>query len=75
MFKEYSDQMQFKVLDIEKDVGAQGFADRSFDLIVASRVIHATAKLEHTLRNVRRLLKPGGYLLMLEVTDNGPMKS
>jgi hybrid polyketide synthase/nonribosomal peptide synthetase ACE1 len=67
--------MQFKVLDIEKDVGAQGFADRSFDLIVASWVIHATAKLKHTLRNVRRLLKPGGYLLMLEVTDNGPMKS
>ncbi|MCJ1477282.1 hypothetical protein MMC13_005953 [Lambiella insularis] len=75
VFKVYSAQMKFKVLDIEKDVEAQGFAESSFDLIIASWVIHATAKLENTLRNVRRLLKPGGYLLMLEVTDNGPMKS
>lgn len=75
VFIDYSDQMVFKVLDIEKEISAQGFADRSFDLIIASWVIHATRGLEHTLRNLRRLLKPGGYLLMLEVTDNGPMKS
>lgn len=75
VFRDYTDQMVFKVLDIEKEIASQGFADHSFDLIVASWVIHATRGLEHTLRNLRRLLKPGGYLLMLEVTDNGPMKS
>lgn len=61
--------MAFKVLDIEKDASAQGFVEHSYDMIIASFVIHATSKLEQTLKNVRRLLKPGGYLLMLEVTN------
>jgi hybrid polyketide synthase / nonribosomal peptide synthetase ACE1 len=61
--------MVFQVLDIEKDPQDQGFSELSFDVIIASFVLHATRKLEETLRNVRRLLKPGGFLLMLEVTN------
>ncbi|KAL0937412.1 polyketide synthase/peptide synthetase [Colletotrichum truncatum] len=60
--------MIFKVLDAEKDVVEQGFHEGSYDLIVASNVLHATARLDDTLRNARRLLKPGGYLLIAEVT-------
>ncbi|KAL2048919.1 hypothetical protein ABVK25_010772 [Lepraria finkii] len=74
IFKDYADRMNFKVLDIEKDIRSQGFQDHSYDLIVASFVLHATAKLEHTMRNVRRLLKPGGYVLMAEVTNNDPIR-
>lgn len=66
--------MAFKTLDIEKDVVEQGFAKHSFDLVIASLVLHATSKLEETVANVRRLLKPGGYLLMLEITDNDVMR-
>ena len=69
-FKDQIDRMVFKVLDVEKDITAQGFEDYSYDLIVASFVLHATAKLEQTMRNVRRLLKPGGHVLMAEVTNN-----
>ena len=66
--------MIFKALDAEKDVVAQGYVEQSYDLVIASLVLHATSKLEHTMKNVRRLLKPGGFLLMLEVTSNGPMR-
>lgn len=69
LFQEYEGKMAFKVLDLEKDVSSQGFVEQSYDLIIASFVLHATSKLRATMENVRRLLKPGGYLLMLEVTN------
>ncbi|KAI8952322.1 hypothetical protein F4801DRAFT_599995 [Xylaria longipes] len=74
VFATYSSRMAFKVLDIEKDIAEQGFIDSSYDLIIASLVLHATRNLEETLRNVRRLLKPGGYLLLLEITENEQMR-
>ena len=73
-FKDDIDRMAFKVLDIEKDTTAQGFEDHSYDLIIASFVLHATARLEHTMQHVRRLLKPGGRLLMAEVTNNDQIR-
>ena len=71
VFQKYSAKMAFKTLNIEKDTESQGFKDHSFDLVIASLVLHATAQLEETLKNARRLLKPGGYLIMLEITNNG----
>ncbi|KAL8365087.1 hypothetical protein RB595_004079 [Gaeumannomyces hyphopodioides] len=67
-------RMSFKVLDAEKDVLGQGFAEGSYDLLIAFIVLHATRDLEQTLRNVRKLLRPGGYLVMLEVTSNVAMR-
>ncbi|KAK0101698.1 hypothetical protein ONS95_006853 [Cadophora gregata] len=61
----------YEVLDIERDPTTQGFAEHSYDLIIASNVLHATKVLDHTMTNVRRLLKPGGKLLVLEAVDNG----
>lgn len=37
--------MAFKILDLEKDVWSQGFIEQSYDLIIASFVLHATSKL------------------------------
>ena len=61
--------MAYTVLNIEQDAQAQGFEPHSYDLVIASLVIHATRNLEQTLRNARSLLKPGGYLLMSELTN------
>lgn len=66
--------MVFKVLDIEKDIEEQGYTPHSFDLVIASLVLHATRNLEDTMKNVRRLMKPGGRLLLLELTDNDPIR-
>ncbi|KAK8103678.1 uncharacterized protein PG998_010711 [Apiospora kogelbergensis] len=74
VFSSSSAKMAFRVLDIEKDIVDQGFAEGSFDVIIASLVLHATRDLTQTLQNVRRLLKPGGYLLLLEITENEQMR-
>ncbi|PGH16793.1 hypothetical protein AJ80_05108 [Polytolypa hystricis UAMH7299] len=73
-FEEHRSQLIFKVLDIEKDVAEQGFVPYSYDLVVASLVLHATRNLTETMANSRKLLKPGGRLVMVEVTDNDPLR-
>ncbi|KAH9228729.1 hypothetical protein K456DRAFT_1846055 [Colletotrichum gloeosporioides 23] len=74
VFSSHKSKMNFRVLDIEKDPLAQGFEEGSYDLIVASLVLHATRNLTETMVNVRKLLKPGGYLLLLEITENEQMR-
>lgn len=61
--------VEFKVLDIEKDVDEQGFDEGTFDIIIAANVLHATSNLSRTLGNALRLLKPGGKLILQEITQ------
>jgi acyl transferase domain-containing protein/ubiquinone/menaquinone biosynthesis C-methylase UbiE/acyl carrier protein len=60
--------LQYELLDIEADPVTQGFPPHSFDMILASDVLHATRDLHHTLTNVRALLAYEGLLLLLEGT-------
>ncbi|KAF6832756.1 hybrid PKS-NRPS protein [Colletotrichum plurivorum] len=69
--KDEAGHMTFKTLDVEKDVAEQGFSPGTYDVVVASNVLHATKDIERSLANARRLLKRGGYLLILEITDVG----
>ncbi|KAJ4303039.1 hypothetical protein N0V90_001930 [Kalmusia sp. IMI 367209] len=71
VFSEHKDRMVFKTFDCGQDPVAQGFAEGSCDVIVAFLVIHATPDLELTMRNIRRLLKPGGFVIIGEGTHNG----
>ncbi len=68
-FSEY-EFVDYTVLDIEKDPAAQGIEPHSYDLVLATNVIHATVDLKRTLRNVRRCLASGGFLMFLEVTKS-----
>jgi NADPH:quinone reductase-like Zn-dependent oxidoreductase/ubiquinone/menaquinone biosynthesis C-methylase UbiE len=61
------EKINFKVFDLESDADAQGFEHSDYDLIVAASVIHATRDLDSTLRRLRKLLKPGGKLILFEV--------
>ena len=60
--------VRYQLLDLERDPSAQGLQPQSFDVIIASNVIHATLDLRQTLAHIWKLLSPGGWLLMLEVT-------
>ncbi|KAJ5784606.1 Acyl transferase/acyl hydrolase/lysophospholipase [Penicillium pulvis] len=73
-FQKHHAKMTFKVLDIEKDIAEQGYGQESFDLVIASLALYATSSIEATLSNVRRLIKPGGYLLLLELTNPNVMR-
>ncbi|KAK2738642.1 putative PKS/NRPS-like protein biosynthetic cluster [Myotisia sp. PD_48] len=72
--KSFSNRMIFKTLDIELDPTSQGFSQHSYDMIIASNSLHVTKNLELTLKYVRKFLKPGGYLLLLEMDDEGPLR-
>ncbi|KAI0911302.1 hypothetical protein F4823DRAFT_636623 [Ustulina deusta] len=69
-FTAWRRKMTFKICDIEKDPIEQGFLEEGYDIIVAANVLHATRCLADTMRNVRRLLKPGGFLVMMEITGD-----
>ena len=62
--------VQYKLLDIEKDPAEQGFDINSFDLVIASDVIHATRNLKTSLGHVKSLLGSEGIMMMLEVTNS-----
>ncbi|NRA11946.1 MAG: SDR family NAD(P)-dependent oxidoreductase, partial [Crocinitomicaceae bacterium] len=62
--------VQYKILDIEQDPADQGIDLNSFDIIIASDVIHATRDLSVSLGNARQLLASEGVLMMLEVTNS-----
>ncbi|KAH7310210.1 putative hybrid NRPS/PKS enzyme [Rhexocercosporidium sp. MPI-PUGE-AT-0058] len=71
-FEKYGSRMVYKPLNIENDPVTQGFAEHSYDIVMAANVLHATKRLEETLTNARRLLKPGGYLVLLEIVECHP---
>jgi len=65
-FKDWPN-MEFVTLDICKDPLTQGFQPESYDLIIASNVLHATPNLHDTLSNVHKLLHQDGRLLLEEL--------
>ncbi|PSK38495.1 L-2-aminoadipate reductase [Elsinoe australis] len=65
-----SSRLAYKVLDISKDPVQQGFTPQAYDLIIASQVLHATSSMVQSIKNVRRLLKPGGFLVVNEGINN-----
>jgi len=71
-FEAFSDRMEYRVLNIENDI-AEGDRHR-FDVIIASCVLHATHSLKATLQHCRSLLRPGGYLLLLEITNTALLR-
>lgn len=59
-------RLNFRTLDIDRAIEDQGFQLASYDLVIAASVLHATPNLERTIRNVRKALKPGARLILLE---------
>ena len=60
--------VRYQLLNIEQNPEAQGFAPHQFDVIFAASVLHATADLRQSLEHVKRLLAPGGVLMLSEGT-------
>ncbi len=58
--------MQYGLLDIARDPQQQGYAQGSFDIILALNVIHATPEIATSLRHLKSLLRPHGLLLSIE---------
>ncbi|KAI4256798.1 MAG: hypothetical protein LQ352_001923 [Teloschistes flavicans] len=61
--------MTFGAFDMEKPAKEQGY-EPEWDVVVASNVIHATSDIKSTLQNIRSSLKPGGKMVLLELTQS-----
>jgi acyl transferase domain-containing protein/ubiquinone/menaquinone biosynthesis C-methylase UbiE/acyl carrier protein len=74
-FKQYVDKMKFKVFDMDKEPSEQGYQHGSFDVIIAANVLHASADVKGVLSRIRPLLRPGGYLVCMELSVNRQLKN
>lgn len=70
-FVEWEDLIDFRTLDVEMDPVEQGFVSGSYDVVIASNVLHATKRMDVTMRHVRSLLRPGGSLILVEIAPRG----
>ncbi|KAI9667699.1 MAG: Type I Iterative PKS [Bathelium mastoideum] len=69
LFADHSARMNYRTLNIEKDPESQGFETGSYDVAVCCLCLHATTDIMQSLKNVRKLLKPGGKLVLFEPTN------
>ena len=68
-FAAHNPSLAFQILDIERSPIDQGFAANSYDLVIAARVLSSTQSVNDALKHCRQLLRPGGYLVILEMTN------
>ena len=67
-FADHANKMEFRTFNADKAPSEQTFEEGSYDVIIAANVLHATRDLTQTMRHVRALLRPGGFLIAVEVT-------
>jgi amino acid adenylation domain-containing protein len=61
--------VDYRIMDLNDPPELSGFEPHSHDLIFAGNVLHDTADIKQTLRNIARFLKPAGLLLIQEETS------
>jgi SAM-dependent methyltransferase len=67
-FAEWDEYIDYKVLDIDRDPLEQGFTAGDYDVVLCTSVLHATKVMDTTMKNIRKLIKPGGKLVFIEIT-------
>ncbi|WP_429941312.1 amino acid adenylation domain-containing protein (plasmid) [Agrobacterium vitis] len=72
-FAEKYDFVTFKLLDLERDAQSQDYEASSFDLVIATNVIHATRRIDTSLALAKQLLVPGGWVVINEFTRVTPL--
>ena len=60
--------MKFMTLDIEKTPPQEIMG--KFHTVISTNCVHATRNLEKSLRNIRSLLRPDGFVSLVEFTRN-----
>lgn len=61
--------VRYSVLDCEMDPMEQDY-ECAYDLVIACQVLHATSNMTNTMTNVRKLLRPGGHIVLVETNRN-----
>ena len=62
--------ISYGMIDIDELPQSQGYQAGQFDIIIAANVLHDSADIRKSLRNLRTLLDSSGVIIMLEVTES-----
>ncbi|ESP90256.1 SDR family NAD(P)-dependent oxidoreductase [Pseudoalteromonas luteoviolacea] len=58
------------IFNVEQPVDEQAVERGSYDMVIATNVLHATRNIRNTLSNAKALLKPGGVLILNELSED-----
>ncbi|WP_425466160.1 SDR family NAD(P)-dependent oxidoreductase [Paenibacillus methanolicus] len=61
--------LTYRILNAEQRFEEQALDCGGYDLVLATNVLHATRNVRRTLRNSKSALKPGGLLVLNELTE------
>ena len=67
-FTEHQHRMDFMCLDVNRDLITQGLQPASYDVIFAAGALRGAKDISGVLQNLRRVLTPGGQLILHEIT-------
>ncbi len=60
--------MEYGIFNLDHNPAQQGFEQHHYDVVVASSVLHDVSDVKRTLKNLYKLMVPGGLLVLLEET-------
>nr|BAP05590.1 CalB [uncultured Candidatus Entotheonella sp.] len=60
-----------RIFNVSEPLADQDIQAGSYDLVIATNVLHATADIRRTLRNVKAALKKNGILFLNEISRHG----
>jgi len=66
-FAAHADILRTRLFNIEKSPVEQNLPLAAYDVVVGSNVVHATANIRASLRNIKAVLKQNGVLLLGEL--------
>ena len=67
LFSEF-DFVDYDIFNLDHSPEQQGFETASYDLVIASSVLHDVSDIRRTLAHIKSLLAPGGIVVLLEET-------
>jgi NADPH:quinone reductase-like Zn-dependent oxidoreductase/SAM-dependent methyltransferase len=67
-FAEHQHRMEFMCLDVNRDLVTQGLQPASYDVIFTPGALQGAKDIGAVLQNLRRVLTPGGQLILHEMT-------
>ncbi|WP_323836419.1 non-ribosomal peptide synthetase/type I polyketide synthase [Photorhabdus africana] len=68
LLNHYGETVKFALFDINQRIDFSQHPESGYDLILAVNVLHDATHLRNTLQRLSRLLKTGGWLLIIEST-------
>lgn len=62
--------LTYAIFDVGKPIAEQEIKDGSYDVVIATNVLHTTKNIRETLRNTKATLKKNGILMLNEISIN-----